>query len=360
MALLQALEVHIGAHVRVDNKLHALSCHQVHAPLHHVQLVGLHVGHTIHHEAADAVCALKHSDFMAHLVELVGGSEACRAAAYDGHLGSGAVAGGAGHHPAFLKGLVNDAVLDGLDADRVLVDAQHTRALTRCWTHTTCELWEVVGLQQPVEGTPPVALVHQLVELGDAVGQGAAGGGLMAEGGAALHAACSLSVQQLPSGVRGDFSMHLLPVLHALLRRAVGHGFARILHEATALVSIHGWQHSGTGLIPGQLHALDGQALSCLALEELAVKLWRLGLVIGGNGLRWVGDGGLGGQPLQLLKRVAALALGTSRCQQRLLCGLSLCARLPLSQGTSVLQGEHHGEVVALAFPVHQQLAGHV
>eukprot|EP00983_Pelagomonas_calceolata_P052088 1142679-Pelagomonas_calceolata.AAC.5 len=44
-----------------------------------------------------------------------------------------------------------------------------------------------------------------------------------------------LSVQQLPSGVRGDFSMHLLPVLHALLRRAVGHGFARILHEATAL-----------------------------------------------------------------------------------------------------------------------------
>eukprot|EP00967_Tisochrysis_lutea_P048143 scaffold58796_cov22-Tisochrysis_lutea.AAC.1 len=156
--------------------------------------------------------------------------------------------------------LVNDAVLDGLDADRVLVDAQHTRALTsnhisgtqrplqgaghtrpagtiaaapvclfnctarapifkgsRAWgsrligpkknlsfqpevlritrytPHTrTCELWEVVGLQQPVEGTPPVALVHQLVELGDAVGQGAAGGGLMAEGGAALHAACSL------------------------------------------------------------------------------------------------------------------------------------------------------------------------
>eukprot|EP00983_Pelagomonas_calceolata_P052092 1142679-Pelagomonas_calceolata.AAC.9 len=47
--LLQALEVHIGAHVRVDNKLHALSCHQVHAPLHHVQLVGLHVGHTCTH-----------------------------------------------------------------------------------------------------------------------------------------------------------------------------------------------------------------------------------------------------------------------------------------------------------------------
>jgi hypothetical protein len=40
------------------HKLYSLLCHEVHPALHHIHLVCLHVGHTIHHQATDAVSAL--------------------------------------------------------------------------------------------------------------------------------------------------------------------------------------------------------------------------------------------------------------------------------------------------------------
>ena len=46
--------------------------------------------------------------------------------------------------------LVNDGALHGFDGDRGLIDAQHAAAFTGRRAYTPCELWEVVGLQQPV------------------------------------------------------------------------------------------------------------------------------------------------------------------------------------------------------------------
>ena len=61
--------------------------------------------------------------------------------------------------------LVNDGALHGLDGDWGLVDPKHATALTGGRADSACKLWEVVGLQQAVQGFLPLALVHQVVPL---------------------------------------------------------------------------------------------------------------------------------------------------------------------------------------------------
>mmetsp|Transcript_7711 Transcript_7711/g.15990 ORF Transcript_7711/g.15990 Transcript_7711/m.15990 type:complete len:526 (-) Transcript_7711:674-2251(-) len=219
--------------VGVDHKAHALGGHQVDAALYDVRLVGLHVGHAVHHQAANAVRALVHRYSVAHLVELVSSGHAGRAAAHDRHLLARAQHRRLGHHPALLKRLVDDARLNRLDRHRVLNDAQHTRALARCGAHAAGELGEVVGLQQAVQCIAPLALVHKLVELRDLVAEWAATAALMAERGAAVHAARRLCVELVVVLNRGGLGHHLLVVLEALLLRAVANGLALIRQEAT-------------------------------------------------------------------------------------------------------------------------------
>ena len=79
-----------------------LSHHEVDAALHDMLLVGLHVGHAVHHEAADAVGALKDCHAVAHLVQLVCGRKAGRTAADDGHGAAGAHCRRPRHHPSHL------------------------------------------------------------------------------------------------------------------------------------------------------------------------------------------------------------------------------------------------------------------
>lgn len=59
---------------------------------------------------------------------------------------------GAGAH------LVDDGALNGLDGHSVLNDTKHARALAGRRAHTAGEFWEVVGLQETVQGVPPLAL----------------------------------------------------------------------------------------------------------------------------------------------------------------------------------------------------------
>lgn len=61
--------------------------------------------------------------------------------------------------------LVNDGTLHGFDGHWGLVDAKHATALTRGRADAACELGEVVGLQQAVQGFLPPALVHQVIPL---------------------------------------------------------------------------------------------------------------------------------------------------------------------------------------------------
>src|SRR5699024_11638806 len=93
---------------------------------------------------------------------------------------------------------VGDAVLDLLDRHRRLVDAEHTRVLTRRRAGPTGEFGEVVRRVEQFDGAGQLSAVHRVVELGDEVAQRAA---LVAEGHTAVHAARGLAAQLL--GVSG-------------------------------------------------------------------------------------------------------------------------------------------------------------
>ena len=77
-------------------------------------------------------------------------------------------------NPAGVEGVVDDRVLDVLDGDGRLVDAQNARALARRRTHAARELGEVVRLQQHDESLAPVLAVHEVVPLGNDVAEGTA------------------------------------------------------------------------------------------------------------------------------------------------------------------------------------------
>ena len=79
--------------------------HEVNTPLHHMLLVCLHVGDTIHHEATDAIRPLVHRHLMPHLVQLV----SCRHTSWPtaNHCNplAGPELGWSGGHPPHLKAL---------------------------------------------------------------------------------------------------------------------------------------------------------------------------------------------------------------------------------------------------------------
>ena len=97
------------------------------------------------------------------------------------------------------------------------------------------KLWEVVRLQQSVQGLLPPPLVHQVIELRDFVTQGAPSVDLVTEGGATLHTACSLGVQLISTSLSGGVLQHLIPVLQAGSFRTVTQSSAVVLNETTTL-----------------------------------------------------------------------------------------------------------------------------
>src|SRR5689334_5392253 len=119
--------------------------------------------------------------------------------------------------PAFLPSFVGDRVLDRLDADRVVVDAQHARLFARRWADAAGELGEVVGRVQDFDRVLPVLAVNEVVPVGNDVVDRAA---RHAERDAAVHAACAL----LAGGVVRQAQVELTVVLLARLG-----GFVRFL-----------------------------------------------------------------------------------------------------------------------------------
>ena len=99
-------------------------------------------------------------------------------------------------------------VLDLLDRDRVLVDAEDARRLTRRRAEPPGELGEVVGGLQPVERVRPVAAEHEVVPLRDQVPERATD---VTERDPAVHAPRRLVLQ---GGVR-ERLVDLVPVTQA-------------------------------------------------------------------------------------------------------------------------------------------------
>ena len=189
---------YIHAHVGIAPELHALGGHQVNAPGDDL-LIQLHIRNAEHHQAAGSGLPLKHSDAVAPVVQLVGGSQSRGAGADDRHPLAAAHCGDPGLHPAVGKAFFDDGQLVVVHRHTVAVQAAGAGGFAERRAHPARELREIVGLRQTGQRLPPVAVPDLVVPLRDQVVQGAAAehaaeiGAGLAEGHAAVHAAARLA-----------------------------------------------------------------------------------------------------------------------------------------------------------------------
>ncbi|MNM95439.1 hypothetical protein D3C81_1078840 [compost metagenome] len=209
---------------------HAFGLHLLDAAVDQ-RLLHLEVGDAIAQQAADAVVLLEHRHVMAGAGQLLRGSQASRAGADHGHGLAGLVRGHVRRHPALFPGLVDDGVLDRLDAHRQFIDAERAGGLARCRADAAGELGEVVGLVQHLDRRLPVLAVHQVVEVRDDVVDRAA---VVAERDAAVHAARTLELRFAVGQREHEF----LVVLHALDYRFVALILARKFEKASRLTHV--------------------------------------------------------------------------------------------------------------------------
>jgi hypothetical protein len=132
-----------------------------------------------------------------------------------------------GLDPPFGKAAVDDRVLDVLDRDGRIGNAQDARPFARGGAGAAGEFREVVRLVQPIQRVAPAAVIDQVVPLRDQVVDRAAGGAL-AERHAAIHAAGSLPLEMLLRRMRED----LFEIGHPLDRIAVRNRLAGELFES--------------------------------------------------------------------------------------------------------------------------------
>src|SRR5581483_7079810 len=90
---------------------------------------------------------------------------------------------------AMRPGMIDNALFDQLDRDRIIIDVKHAGFVTGRWTYAAGEFGKVVGPMQPVNRFAPAAAINQIIPIGDYIAQGTA---LVAEGNAAVHAARAL------------------------------------------------------------------------------------------------------------------------------------------------------------------------
>src|SRR5579883_2299586 len=119
--------------------------------------------------------------------------------------------------PAFGESMIDDALLDQLDRDRVVIDVEDTRLFARRRTDASGEFRKIVGRVQALDRFAPAAAIHQIVPVGNDVPERAA---LVAERDAAVHASRALLAQLR----LGHLELELAPVLEpfgnwALVRR---------------------------------------------------------------------------------------------------------------------------------------------
>ena len=225
------------AHIHIGAELNALRLHDLQAALDDV-LFQFHIGDAVHQQAANAVSPLKHGHGVASDVQVLGHREAGGAAADDRHALARAGRGRGDFHPALGVSRFHNGVLVFPDGNAA---AGHIAAgagrLAQGGADPAGELRETVGGFQAVERHLPLALINQVVPLRDQVVQRAAGGhaadhhARLAEGDAAVHAACRLGLLLLA----GEPDVKFVKVFHALQRRYVRAGLARIIHKSCGL-----------------------------------------------------------------------------------------------------------------------------
>src|SRR5262249_38536015 len=145
-------------------------------------------------QTADAVVLFEDGDFVAGARELLCRGESGRSAADDRYALAGFGFGGLGADETLVESAIDDGSLDLLDGDRRRVDAEHTAGFAGRGADSASELGEVVGGVKLADGLAPLVVVHEVVPIGNDVGERAAG---VAERHAAIHAACGLGAERV-------------------------------------------------------------------------------------------------------------------------------------------------------------------
>jgi hypothetical protein len=162
-------------------------------------LVELHVRDAVHQQPADAIGTLVHGDFVAGLVQLVGGRQAGGARTDDGHALAGALRRRLGLTQPSSKprSMIAFSMFLIVTGGSVMPSTQAPSQ--GAGQVRAGELREVVGLVQPVQGFAPAALVDEVVPLRNQVVDRATVVRL-AERHATIHAAGALALEGSSSG----------------------------------------------------------------------------------------------------------------------------------------------------------------
>jgi hypothetical protein len=113
-------------------------------------LLELEIGNSVAQQSADAVLLLEQRHVVAGAVELLRGREAGGAGADHRHALAAAALRRLGHDPALGEAALGDRLLDDLDRDRIVVDAEHAGGLAGRRTNSAGELGEVVRAMQAI------------------------------------------------------------------------------------------------------------------------------------------------------------------------------------------------------------------
>ena len=178
-------------------------------------LVQLEVWDAIAQQATCRLVLLEDGHLIAHQVQGVGGSQACRTGTDDSHLSAISHDVCVRLNISFAEGGLDDGTLVLAVCRRFVVEAvQHAGFLAQGRTDATRELGEGIGTcQQPV-GQFPVSLIEGIVPFGSLVAQRT---GPVAEGYAAVHAAACLQL----TFARVKRLLHLTEIVDSIVNRTV-------------------------------------------------------------------------------------------------------------------------------------------
>jgi hypothetical protein len=213
--------------MRVALKHDPFGFHDPQAPVEH-RFLHLEFRDAVPQQPANAVGPLEHGDQMPGTVQLLRRGQARRPRTDDCHPLARPSRRGLGNDPPFGECPFDDRILDILNGDRRLVDAQHTGFFTRGRAEAPGEFREIIGCVQPLDRLFPASTEHQVVPVGDDISQRAS---RVAERHAAIHAARAL-FHQLEFRKR---LIHLVPVVQTLVDGAARRSFPLVFHESGRL-----------------------------------------------------------------------------------------------------------------------------
>ena len=228
----------------------------------YVGFLHFEIRNAVAQQAADAIVLFKQGHIVACARELLRGRHASRAGANDGDFLAGFVFCNHRLDPAFGPSFVNDGVLNGFDANRVIVDVERACGFARGGADAAGELGEVIGGMQNSDRIFPIALIHEVVEIGNDVVDRAA---VVAKRCAAIHAARALLL-----GIVFTQANHKLFVMLDALRHRLVALFDALKFQETSCFShddsLSGWLNTI------DLIALDADSMpaKCLNCDEYA------------------------------------------------------------------------------------------